>query len=154
MAHRGRMRETCEASGAACALRPPSEQGAVALTGEKVSIRKAARSGSPGAGLASSPAADSGTSTGREAMEDGQPLLSTLDKGLRVLVLHLGGKARRGAQSDDFNTVAANAAGALVVVKAGDEDQLFSRIAAERKVPIDLVEKISDAGVPISKMLK
>lgn len=81
-------------------------------------------------------------------------LAAAREKGLRVLVLHLGGKARRGAQSDDFNTVAANAAGALVVVKAGDEDQLFSRIAAERKVPIDLVEKISDAGVPISKMLK
>jgi hypothetical protein len=81
-------------------------------------------------------------------------LAAAKEKGIRVLVLHLGGKARRGVQSDEFNTVAANAAGALVVVKAGDEDQLFSRIAAEKKIPIDLVEKISDAGAPISKMLQ
>jgi hypothetical protein len=81
-------------------------------------------------------------------------LAAAKEKGVRVLVLHLGGKARRGVQSDEFNSVAANAAGALVVVKAGDEDQLFSRIAAEKKIPIELVEKISDAGAPISRMLQ
>lgn len=106
------------------------------------------------AGFSSKGLGSAGINRDQEMERVNSVLAAAKEKGLRVLVLHLGGKARRGAQSDDFNTVAAKAAGALVVVKAGDEDGLFSRIAAERKVPIDLVEKISDAGVPISKMVK
>ena len=105
------------------------------------------------AGFSSKGLGSAGINRDQEMERVKSVLAAAKEKGLRVLVLHLGGKARRGVQSDEFNTVAAEAAGALVVVKAGDEDQLFSRIAAERKVPIDLVEKISDAGAAIQKML-
>jgi hypothetical protein len=68
--------------------------------------------------------------------------------GVKTLVLHLGGKARRGTQSDEFNRVAAVGAQQLIVVKSGDEDQFFSKLAADRKIPITLVDRMSDvAGV-------
>lgn len=105
------------------------------------------------AGFSSKGLGSAGINRDQEMERVNSVLAAAKAKGIPVLVLHLGGKARRGVQSDEFNTVSAKAAGALVVVKAGDEDQLFSRIAAERKIPIDLVEKISDAGAAIQKML-
>ena len=71
-----------------------------------------------------------------------------------ILVLHLGGKPRRGAQSDEFNKVVGAAATYLIVVKAGDEDQFFTKLAGERKIPIELVDRMSDATGPIGKLFK
>lgn len=71
-----------------------------------------------------------------------------------ILMLHIGGMNRRGVQSDDFNREAALAANYLVVVKAGDEGQFFTKLAAEKKVPIELVDRMSDAQAPIAKLFK
>jgi hypothetical protein len=69
-------------------------------------------------------------------------------------VMHIGGKARRGAQSDEFNAVAVDAAQHLVVVKAGDEDQFFTRRSTDLKIAIDVVEKISDAAKPLARLFQ
>ncbi len=71
-----------------------------------------------------------------------------------ILMLHIGGKARRGSQSDDFNKVAAESAVRLIVVKQGDEDGFFSKIAGERKVKIDLVDKIAGVADPLASAFK
>jgi hypothetical protein len=71
-----------------------------------------------------------------------------------ILTLHIGGKNRRGTQSDDFNREAALAASYVVVVKAGDEDQFFTKLAAGKKIPIELVDRLSDAQGPIGKLFK
>lgn len=70
-----------------------------------------------------------------------------------VLTMHLGGAARRGSQSDDFNKVAAEAATYLLVVKAGDEDSFFSTIAKTKKIPIDVVDKIAGAVAPLQSVI-
>jgi hypothetical protein len=70
-----------------------------------------------------------------------------------VLTMHLGGSARRGSQSDDFNRIAAEAAAYLLVVKAGDEDHFFSGIANSKKIPIDLVDKISNCIAPLQAVI-
>ena len=80
-------------------------------------------------------------------------LAAAAKAGVRVLTMHLGGAARRGNQSDDFNKVAAEAAAYLLVVKGGDEDQFFSGIARSRKIPIDVVDKISSAVVPLQSVI-
>lgn len=72
-----------------------------------------------------------------------QALIDTARKAkIKIITMHLGGKARRGKLSDRFNKLAAENADCLIVVKSGDEDQFFSDIAAESKIPIFLVEKI------------
>ena len=63
---------------------------------------------------------------------------------MAVIVMHLGGKARRGALSDVFNTLTANQGDCLVVVKSGNEDGFFSDIAVEKKIPLFLIERIQD----------
>lgn len=70
-------------------------------------------------------------------------------KKVKVMMLHLGGKPRRGAQSDDFNKASAEASAAMIVVKQGDEDGFFSTLAASKKIPIELVEKIAEAVKPL-----
>ena len=65
---------------------------------------------------------------------------------MKVIVMHLGGKARRGKLSDEFNTLAAKNADCLIVVKNGDDDKLFSNIAKDKKITIFLIDKILQAG--------
>ena len=65
---------------------------------------------------------------------------------INIIVMHVGGKARRGKLSDEFNKLSAESADCLIVVKGGDEDQFFSKIAKENKIPIKLIDKIMEAG--------
>jgi hypothetical protein len=65
---------------------------------------------------------------------------------INIITMHLGGKARRGKLSDEFNKLAAENANCLIIVKSGDDDHFFSNIAKEKKIPIQLIEKIMEAG--------
>jgi hypothetical protein len=71
-----------------------------------------------------------------------------------IVVMHLGGKARRGAQTDAFSAVAAAAAQYLLVVRSGNDDQFFTRLAKERKLSLDVVERTADAGTAIRRLFK
>ena len=72
-------------------------------------------------------------------------------KGIKVLMLHLGGKARRGAQSDDLCQMSANASSLMIVVKQGDEDQFFTHIAAKKNIPIKVIGKMAEALAPLKE---
>lgn len=75
------------------------------------------------------------------------------EKGIAVLTLHLGGKARRGAQSDDFNRIAAEAADLLIVVEQGDEDGFFTTIAESGEIPMHKVPAIAGAMEPLGEAI-
>ncbi|MCE1189489.1 MAG: Sec1 family protein [Ignavibacteria bacterium] len=74
------------------------------------------------------------------------------EKNIKVVMVHLGGKARRGAQSDDLCQMAANASSYMLVVKQGDEDQLFSKIASQKKIPIKIIDRMADAVTPLKEV--
>ena len=101
------------------------------------------------AGFSSKGLGAAGISREQELARVKSLLAAAQEKKLKVVMLHIGGKARRGNQSDDFNKMAADASSYLLVVKQGDEDQFFSKIAAEKKIRIDLVDKIADAVQPV-----
>ena len=101
------------------------------------------------AGFSSKGLGAAGISREQELARVKSLLAAVQEKKLKVVMLHIGGKARRGNQSDDFNKMAAEASSYLLVVKQGDEDQFFSKIAAEKKISIDLVDKIADAVQPV-----
>ncbi len=65
---------------------------------------------------------------------------------MNIITMHVGGPSRRGKLSDEFNKVTAENSDCLIIVKTGDEDQLFSKIAEGKKIPIYLIDKIVDAG--------
>jgi len=53
---------------------------------------------------------------------------------IRIIVLHLGGVARRGPLSDDFNRLAAEGGEIIVVKEDGDKDGFFAKIAKDKGV--------------------
>jgi hypothetical protein len=79
-------------------------------------------------------------------------IASAKAKKMKIVMLHLGGVARRGNQSDDFNLMVANASDIMVVVKTGDTDQFFTNIANKRKINIRIIDKIADA-IPVIQEL-
>jgi hypothetical protein len=72
-------------------------------------------------------------------------------KGIKVIMLHLGGKARRGAQSDDLCQMAASASSLMVVVKQGDEDSFFTNLATRKNIPIKVIGKMAEALAPLKE---
>lgn len=70
---------------------------------------------------------------------------------VQVLTLHLGGKARRGVQSDDFNAAAVGASQLAIVVAQGDEDGFFTEQCTADAVPLELVKVMADAMVPLKE---
>ncbi|GAB4378346.1 MAG: DUF6305 family protein [Calditrichia bacterium] len=68
----------------------------------------------------------------------------------QIIAIHVGGKSRRGKLSDFFNQPVAEAVNIMIVVKEGDHDNFFSQIAAEKKIPIRIPDKI----VTVQEILK
>jgi len=74
--------------------------------------------------------------------------------GLRILVMHTGGEARRGKTSNDLIQIVAPEADYIVVVAAGNKDKLFNKLAAARNVPVTEVAKMADAGSAVKAVFK
>ncbi|MFH1851780.1 MAG: DUF6305 family protein [Candidatus Neomarinimicrobiota bacterium] len=66
-----------------------------------------------------------------------------------VILVHIGGKARRMGQSDLFISVVVEAARQMIVVQQGNEDGFFTKISEEKKIPLVLVEKIAAVADPL-----
>lgn len=71
-----------------------------------------------------------------------------------IVMVHIGGNARRKGQSDAFNQFVAENSKQMIVVRQGDEDGFFTQIANSKKIPLALVDKISETEVPMSKLFK
>lgn len=81
-------------------------------------------------------------------------IASAKENKIPVILLHIGGKARRKGQSDNFIKMTADAAKYMIVVKQGNEDGMFDELSKSLKIPLELVEKIPDASTPLSKIYK
>lgn len=95
-----------------------------------------------------------GTSREQEMERVNGVLKAAKEAGIPVLMLHIGGKARRGVQSDDFNKLAAEAARHMIVVKQGEEDGFFAKIAGDRKITLEVVDKIANVVAPLAAAFK
>jgi hypothetical protein len=90
-----------------------------------------------------------------EEMKRVEDLLAAAAKAkIPVLAMHLGGKARRGVQSDDFNSVVVKASSLAIVVAQGDEDGFFTKLCTEAKVPLVVVGIIADAMKPLEEAIE
>ena len=82
-------------------------------------------------------------------VKDEEVRISKLIKAARkakipVLTIHIGGKARRGALSDDFNEIAAEAAELIIVRSDGDADEFFKKIAAKNKAKYISIDQTAE----------
>ena len=67
-------------------------------------------------------------------------------RSVKVLVMHIGGEARRGALSDAFLNEAVPYADHLIVVENGNKDGYFTQISKEKEISIEFVTKILATG--------
>ena len=66
------------------------------------------------------------------------------ESGMKIVVMHIGGGARRGELSDKFIADPFNAADAAIVVSSGDSDGMIRGILAENSVPSAYVDEQVD----------
>jgi len=67
-------------------------------------------------------------------------------RGVKILVMHVGGEARRGALSDAFLNEAVPYADHLIIVENGNKDGYFTQISKEKEIPLEIVTKILATG--------
>jgi hypothetical protein len=106
------------------------------------------------AGFSSKGLGAAGISREQELNRVKEVIAAAKDKKIQIIMMHIGGKPRRGNQSDDFNKLASEASSHMLVVKQGDEDQFFSKIAQSNKIGIDIVDKIANTSQPLSALFK
>jgi len=76
------------------------------------------------------------------------------NKQIPIVLVHVGGNARRKGQSDAFNELVGKNSSHMIVVSQGDEDHFFSAIAKESGIPLDLVENIAAAATPLGALFQ
>ena len=74
-------------------------------------------------------------------------------KGVKVLIMHVGGEGRRGTLSDLFINAAAPYADGMIVVDGGNSDGLFNKYADERKIVIQTAPNVKGTKEPLDKLL-
>lgn len=80
-------------------------------------------------------------------------LQAARDKGIRVLIMHVGGEGRRGKLSDEFITTAVPFADELILVEGANEDGLFDSLLEGKNITIRTVENVRSTSVPLKEVL-
>ncbi len=73
---------------------------------------------------------------------------------VKIVLMHIGGNARRKGQSDAFNTLVADNAVEMIVVRQADEDGFFTKLSEKNNIPLTLVDKIVDTATPMAGLFK
>ena len=74
-------------------------------------------------------------------------------KGMKVLVMHIGGKGRRGTLTDMFIEEAVPLADKLIVVDGGDFDGLFLRLAEAAGLEVLPAKSVRETAEPMQQVL-
>ena len=74
-------------------------------------------------------------------------------RGMKVLVMHIGGKGRRGTLTDTFIVEAVPMADELIVVDGGDYDGLFTRLVEGTDIEIIPAESVRGTSEPLQFVL-
>lgn len=81
-------------------------------------------------------------------------LAAAREKGIKILVMHTGGEARRGKTSNDMIEAVMPNADHVVVVASGNKDKLFDTLAATRSTPVVEVEKVTALAEALKPMFR
>ena len=69
-----------------------------------------------------------------------------------IVMVHVGGAARRGGQSDGFCQLVAENSKYMLVVNQGNEDGFFTAISKKKSIPLKTVEKIGEIEGPLKEL--
>ena len=76
------------------------------------------------------------------------------DKDIKIIAMHIGGENRRGELSDKFIGPSASGADYIIIVDDGNKDGMFTKIASDNDIPMNVVSSIADALAPLQKAFK
>ncbi|GAU76120.1 DUF6305 family protein [Fusibacter sp. 3D3] len=76
------------------------------------------------------------------------------EAGITIIAVHIGGEARRGELSDKFIAPSFAKADYAIVVMAGDKDGLMAGLASDAKIPMDVVNTMSDITATLKAAFK
>jgi hypothetical protein len=74
-------------------------------------------------------------------------------RGMKVLVMHIGGKGRRGTLTDVFIVEAVPMADKLIVVEGGDYDGLFSGLVKGSDLEVMSAKSVRGTTEPLQQVL-
>ena len=74
-------------------------------------------------------------------------------KGMKILVMHIGGKGRRGTLTDTFIVEAVPMADKLIVVEGGDYDGLFTELVEGTDLQIIPAASVRETTEPLKLVL-
>lgn len=75
------------------------------------------------------------------------------EAGMKTLVMHIGGKGRRGTLTDLFIEESVPMADALIVVEGGDYDGLFTKLSEESGVTLTPADSVRGTSAPLESIL-
>ena len=75
-------------------------------------------------------------------------------KGMKVLVMHIGGKGRRGTLTDIFIIEAVPMADKLIVVEGGDYDGLFTGLVQGTGLETLTAKSVRETSEPLQQVLR
>lgn len=73
---------------------------------------------------------------------------------LKIITMHIGGEARRGELSDKFINACVPVADYVIVVSEGNKDDLFTKLTEAGSIPMDIINKITEAAEPLKSAFK
>lgn len=81
-------------------------------------------------------------------------LLETAKKnGTYVILVHMGGTARRGAKSDEMAQLVAGYAHKIIVLATGNQDGFYTKLGQQHNIPVFVAQDRTAVGTEILSML-
>ncbi|MDY3869141.1 MAG: DUF6305 family protein [Pyramidobacter sp.] len=74
-------------------------------------------------------------------------------KGMKILIMHVGGEGRRGTLSDLFVNAAAPYGDAMIIVDGGNTDGIFTKYAEAKNIEILTAANVKGCKEPLAKIL-
>jgi len=84
---------------------------------------------------------EAGVNIQEEGKRANELIVACKEKGIKIIGMHLGGEGRRGANSQVMIELVTPNCDYVVVRSDGNKDGIFTKICAEKKIPLTEVEK-------------
>lgn len=90
-----------------------------------------------------------------EELERTRQLIEAAEaNGAAIIAMHIGGEARRGDLSDGFIREVLPSADYIIMVDGADGDGLFTDMATQHQIPMQIAGSISEAGTPLTDAIQ
>ena len=95
-----------------------------------------------------------GVTADSEVVRTKELLAAAREKKIRVIGMHIGGAERRTGLSKEIVELVAPASEWLIVWEDGNADGYFTRLAAEKKIPLTIIRQPMESGKLLATAFK